>query len=64
MRTPLLPIRILFDNGKTMLELKPSKRETLKVNTFGDSVFKMKDCEVVNDTLQCARNAEINPLLH
>ena len=64
MRTPLLPIRILFDNGKTTLELKPFKRETLNLNTFGDRVFKKKDCEVVNDTLQCARDAEINPLLH
>ena len=66
----LLPVRILFDNGsqrsyishqlKAKLGLKPIKRETLNLNTFGDSIFKKKDCEVVNVTLQSSRDGDIS----
>ena len=40
--------------------LKPIKRETLNPNTFGDSIFKKKDCEVVNVTLQSSRDGDIS----
>jgi len=61
---------MLFDNGsqrsyissklKSMLGLKSFKRETLNLNTFRDSVFKKKDYEVVNVTLQSARDGDLS----
>ena len=51
-------IRILFDSGsqrsyiseevKDKLQLKAEKKETLNLNTFGNSKFKKQDCQLVS----------------
>eukprot|EP00112_Aurelia_sp_Birch-Aquarium-sp1_P011662 Seg2451.3 transcript_id=Seg2451.3/GoldUCD/mRNA.D3Y31 product="hypothetical protein" protein_id=Seg2451.3/GoldUCD/D3Y31 len=53
-----IPVRILFDSGsqrsyvseslKTKLKLQPSKKETLKLNTFGGEKITKNICGVVN----------------
>ena len=57
-----VPVRVLFDTGsqrtyitnsvQRRLNLKPTSRETLNLNTFGDNKFKRKDCDVYKLTLE------------
>ena len=54
----LAPVRVLIDSGsqrsyitselQRRLGLKPIKTELLNLNTFGDSSFSKKECDLVN----------------
>ena len=54
----LVPVRVLIDSGsqrsyitselQRKLGLKPIKTELLNLNTFGDSSFSKKECDLVN----------------
>jgi hypothetical protein len=57
-----IPVRVLFDTGsqrtyitnsvQKRLNLKPTSKETLNLNTFGDNTFKRKNCDVYKLTLE------------
>jgi len=62
------PVRILFDTGsqrsyvkgsvQSQLKLKPTDKETLHLNTFGDSKYKKQQCEVFNLTIENKNGTE------
>ncbi len=57
-----IPVRVLFDTGsqrtyitnsvQKRLNLKPTSKETLNLNTFGDNTFKGESCDVYKLTLE------------
>ena len=57
-----MPVRILFDTGsqrsyirnsvQSRLKLRPTDKETLHLNTFGDSRYKKQECEVYRLTIE------------
>ena len=61
-------MRVLFDTGSQRtyitnsvqgrLNLKPTSRETLNLNTFGDNKFKRRDCDVFKLTLKSTTNCD------
>ncbi|CAB4025471.1 PREDICTED: uncharacterized protein LOC107334226, partial [Paramuricea clavata] len=65
----VLPVRVLIDTGsqrsyvttglQQKLGLKPIKKESLNLNTFGDAGFSKKDCDLVQLTLQGKNDQDI-----